>query len=129
MTELMNFDDAMASHIVWKLRLTRLIDGTDDGHVDRCTIGDNEACDLGRWILRERAKYQGVAAYDRLLAEHAEFHRQAAEVIRKVDNGDRADARALVDGPFEDASRRVINAIAELRQQFPPAEIRVRKRA
>ncbi|MDP1612480.1 MAG: CZB domain-containing protein [Sulfuritalea sp.] len=122
----MNFDDAMASHIIWKLRLTRFINGSGGEDFDRGTVGNNEACDLGKWIFREGAKYQGTTAYGGLLKKHADFHRCAAEVIGKVDTGDRAGARAIIDGPFEEASRGIIIALAELRQQVAVTEVKAR---
>jgi methyl-accepting chemotaxis protein len=113
----MSFDDAMASHIVWKLRLTRFIDGSGGEDFDKSTAGRTELCDLGRWMLDEGANYQAVPAFDSLQKEHADFHSRAAEVIRKVESGDQAGAKLVVDGPFEAASRGVIRAIVELREQ------------
>lgn len=113
----MSFDDAMASHIVWKLRLTRFIDGTGGEDFDRSTVGRTEACDLGRWMLDEGVNYRAVPAFDSLQKKHADFHSCAAELIRKVESGDQAGARAVVNGPFEAASRGVISALVELREQ------------
>lgn len=111
----MSFDDAMASHIMWKLRLMKFIDGAGTADFDRTTVGRTELCDLGKWMSDEGEQYRAIPAYENLLKQHADFHCRAAEVISKVESGDAAAARAVVNGPFEAASRGVINAIAELR--------------
>lgn len=114
----MSFDDAMAAHIVWKLRLTRFIDGSGAGNFDTGAVGKSDLCELGKWMLDEGAKYQAVPAFASLQKSHTEFHSCSAEVIRKVESGDRAGARAVISGPFEAASRGVVRAIAELREQM-----------
>lgn len=114
----MSFHDAMASHIVWKLRLTRFIDGSGAGDFDTGAVGKTDLCELGKWMLDKGEKHQAVPAFASLQKKHAEFHTCAAEVIRKVESGDQAGARAVINGPFEAASRGVVRAIAELREQM-----------
>lgn len=113
----MTFDDAMAAHLVWKLRLTRLIEGNQGEGLESAAVARDNVCDFGKWIHGEGAKYGAMAAYDDVVRKHADFHAKAAEVVRKVQDGDMAGARGDLEGAFQTASMQLINAVAELRAQ------------
>lgn len=118
----MDFDDAMAAHVIWKIRLTRLIEDADGEDLDSTTAGDDGLCPFGEWIRSEGAQYKTTPAYEDVVKRHAHFHACAAEVVRKVEQGDKAAAMKVLDGAFEAASRQLVNAVVELKtdaQQVP----------
>ncbi|OHC64209.1 MAG: hypothetical protein A2040_19575 [Rhodocyclales bacterium GWA2_65_19] len=113
----MTFDDAMAAHLVWKLRLKRMIDsGTSEG-LDVAAVCKDDLCDFGKWIYGAGATHKDSAIYDEVVRKHAEFHACAAEVVKRVEQGNQAGARAGLEGPFETASRQLISAVFALRNE------------
>ena len=113
----MNFDDAIAAHIKWKVRLSQFIDGTSTEQLKSENVCKDDLCDLGKWIYGEGAKYSTVPSYQDLVAKHANFHRCAGDVVKKTEGGDKAGARALLGGNFVIASRETVTAIMELKKQ------------
>ncbi len=113
----MTFDDAMAAHVIWKVRLTRMIEGVDSGDLENVAVGDDDACAFGKWIHGEGRQYRTTPAYEEVLRKHTHFHACAAEVVRKAEQGDRAAAMKALDGAFEAASRQLVNALVELKTE------------
>ena len=113
----MNFDDAIAAHIKWKVRLSQFIDGTSTEQLKSDTICKDNLCDLGKWIYGDGAKYKALANYKDLQTKHANFHRCAGDVVKKVETGDRAGAKASLGGAFANASKETVAAIMELKKE------------
>lgn len=111
----MNLDDALNAHIQWKSRLSKFIDGESGEALDYRTVGKDTHCALGQWIHGEGAKFKGLREYRQLLNKHAGFHVQAAELVKRVDKGERAGAKAMLAGPFTKASNETVVAILELK--------------
>lgn len=113
----MNFDDAIAAHIKWKIRLAQFIDGTGGEKLASSAISKDNLCDLGKWIHGDGAKYKQLPHYQDLITKHANFHVCAAEVVKKVELGDKAGAKSLLGGAFASASKETIAAIMELKKE------------
>jgi Chemoreceptor zinc-binding domain len=113
----MNFDDAIAAHIKWKVRLTQFIDGTGTEKLDSNIVCKDNMCDLGKWIYGEGAKYKTVASHKTLQDRHAHFHKCAADVVKKVETGDPAGAKSMLAGVFATASKDTIGAIMQLKKE------------
>jgi methyl-accepting chemotaxis protein len=113
----MNFDDAIAAHIKWKVRLTQFIDGTSTEQLKSETICKDNLCDLGKWIYGEGAAYKAKPHYTDLVSKHANFHRCAGDVVKKVEGNDKAAAKALLGGAFSVASKETVTAIMELKKE------------
>ncbi|MCK9200854.1 MAG: CZB domain-containing protein [Gallionella sp.] len=110
-----HFDDAVAAHIKWKIRLTQFIDGTGTEKLDSAIVCQDNQCALGKWIYGDGSKYQHIGHFDELKDRHALFHRCAGEVVKRVDNRDINGARALLSGEFTDASKRTVASIMALK--------------
>ena len=111
----MDFDDAIAAHITWKVRLSQFIEGTRSDSISSADVEQDNRCDLGKWIHGEGAAFKAAPHYQDLVEKHAHFHKCAAEVVRKVESGDRDGARlALRD--LAGVSRETVAAIMELRK-------------
>lgn len=113
----MNFDDAVAAHIKWKVRLGHFIHGMGSEKFDSDEVAKDDVCALGRWIYAEGARWSGLPAYRDLVDKHARFHRLASEIVKKVESGDKAGAALALGGPFAGASRETVAAIRELQRQ------------
>ena len=113
----MNFDDAIAAHIKWKVRLNQFIDGTSTEKLDSNVVCKDNMCDLGKWIYGEGAKYKAEVSHRTLVERHANFHRCAADVVKKVEAGDPTSARSMLAGAFAVASKDTIGAIMQLKKE------------
>ncbi|OIP11264.1 MAG: hypothetical protein AUK53_08815 [Betaproteobacteria bacterium CG2_30_59_46] len=89
----MNFDDAILAHIKWKVRLARFIDGTSTEKLKSEDVCKDNLCDLGKWIYGEGAIFNTKPHYQSLVTKHANFHRCAAAVVKKVESNDSVGAK------------------------------------
>jgi hypothetical protein len=114
----MNFEEAITAHSQWKIRLQGVVAGTSKEVLDPKIVGVDDKCALGQWIHGEARQFSTHKEYAELLAEHARFHRCAADVLRAVAAGHTDQAKTMVDGgEFHDVSLRTINAIRHLRKK------------
>jgi methyl-accepting chemotaxis protein len=111
-----SIDDAMASHVIWKRRLKRLINEENNEPLESAVVRRDDLCDLGKWIYGEGAEYKGIKAYEDLVKKHADFHIWVADVVEKFENGDKTGAQAAAAGAFDSKSREIVSAIAELKK-------------
>ena len=117
----MNFDDAIAAHTKWRTRLRMFIAGQGE-KLDSAAVCKDNACDLGKWIYGEAVQYKNTTAYAALQREHANFHRCAGDVVKKVEAGDAKAAEALVErGAFVTASTNTIAAIRQMKKEVGAA--------
>lgn len=114
----MDFDDAIVSHLKWKIHLHNFIDGRRQDF-DIAAAAKEEACELGRWLQGEGRRFEGSPTFQELLARHVQFHRTAAEIVNKVVAGDKAGAEELLSTgrEFSSASRDIVAAIMRLEEE------------
>jgi methyl-accepting chemotaxis protein len=113
-----HFDDAIAAHIKWKTRLGQFIDGTSTEKLDSAVVCKDNVCALGKWIYGNGEKHKTAAHYGDLLSKHANFHRCAGEVVKKVDSNDRAGAKSMLAGEFVNAAKETVTAIMALKSEI-----------
>lgn len=114
----MNFDEAVAAHVKWKTRLRMFIDGHGETLQSAAVCKDNH-CDLGKWIHGEAQAYRVLPSYALLRAEHANFHRCAGDVVKRVESGDLAGAHALLESSaFTAASSKTVGAIGRMKREL-----------
>jgi methyl-accepting chemotaxis protein len=113
-----HFDDAIAAHIKWKIRLGQFIDGTSTEKLDSATACLDNSCALGKWIYGDGTKYKDAVNYNLLQARHANFHRCAGDVVKKVENNDRAGARSILAGEFVRAAKETVTSIMALKTEI-----------
>lgn len=115
----MVINDAMAAHVVWKVRLTRFVRGDSNESFDSAAICKDNLCDLGKWIYGEGAKYKLSPYYDVLMQKHAQFHLFAAEIVKRMENSDTAGAMEALNRPFDAMSGEILTLIVKLRESVP----------
>jgi methyl-accepting chemotaxis protein len=113
-----HFDDAIAAHIKWKVRLNQFIDGTGTEQLDSGTVCKDNLCTLGKWIYGEGVEHKDLPHYADLVTKHANFHTCAGEVVRKVDAHDKAGALAILNGEFSRVGKETITAIMTLKKEL-----------
>lgn len=108
-------DKAMTAHNAWK---TRLQDAIEGGAVpDEAVVRADDRCDLGKWIHGEGGQYGSLTEFQETREAHARFHLAAAEVIKMIKGGKRAEAsQDLEHGVFSKASNAVMMAIMKLKK-------------
>lgn len=112
------FEEAVSVHMQWKQRLRAIVDGREET-LDAASAASDCACELGRWIYGEGAMHHNKPEYQELLQAHAGFHQAAADLMAKVQAGDRAGAlKSLNGGDFQTASSRTVVAIGNLRREL-----------
>ncbi len=113
----MNFEDAISAHQKWKTRLRMHIDGKSNEALDPAQVCKDNQCDLGKWIHTEGARTMAAKPeFGEVKATHAHFHTVAGEVLKKSLAGDKTGASATLDGPFFDASNKVVQAIMKCKK-------------
>ena len=113
----MNFDEAMTAHSKWKTRLRMCIDGQEK--LDPAEVGKDSACVLGQWIYGEGGRSFGSQPeFAQLKAEHANFHKAAADVVKKANSGDKAGAEASLSGAYSQISTKVVSMIMQCKKKF-----------
>jgi methyl-accepting chemotaxis protein len=113
-----HFDEAIAAHIKWKIRLGQFIDGSSTEKLNSATVCQDNICALGKWIYGDGEKYKTSSNYGELLSRHANFHRCAGAVVKKVENNDRAGAKLMLSGEFVDAAKKTVTSIMALKSEI-----------
>lgn len=114
----MNFEEAIAAHVDWKAKLRTYIKKADKSLDPNMVEKDNE-CKLGKWIYGDGGKYKSSQHYEALRQEHAKFHKCAANIIRKVDEGKLSEAENLIDAKsqYTEISINVVTKIRKMREE------------
>ena len=111
----MNVDDAIRAHAQWKIKLTAYL-SNPDGSLNPVEIGQDNRCELGKWIYGDATKHTHLPEMAAVKTSHAEFHRAAADVVRKIDSGTERDQNKLtgLSSPFGTASNKIVNQLKAL---------------
>jgi hypothetical protein len=112
----LNFTTAIESHLRWKARLSEYIAGNSTETLDPDHIACDDKCILGQWIYDVGGRSFGnEPGFAELRETHARFHQCAADVVRKVDAGQREEARQMLgSGDYTKASMLVIRLLSAL---------------
>ncbi len=113
----MNFDDAIAAHTMWKIRLRKVVDGHGE-RLEAASVAKDDQCELGKWIHGPGANFKSFDAFTRLKTAHAKFHKCAAQVITEANGGRKDAAEALLEpqGEFAKVSTETVTAIMALQR-------------
>ena len=104
---------AVGAHGLWKSRLRRAIDtGTSDFTSEG--VKPDDRCDFGRWLHAVPAEERNEH-HQHVAALHADFHREAANVLRLVEAGDKAGARKAMSpgSKFEQLTSELTQAMTD----------------
>ena len=107
---MVDFDIARAWHKLFALHIEFVIDGTEKTRLDPQTIGDDAACNLGKWIFGSGARYARMPEYADLVEAHIRFHHAASMIIEEH----LAGKPGSQSSPFRAASDAVLASIDAL---------------
>ncbi len=88
----MNIEQAIRSHAAWTARLISYL-AKPNRSIDAAKLEGHGRCDLGQWIQEQGGKYAAYEIFVELKREHENFHRAAAEVVRRASAGKAVSAR------------------------------------
>ena len=90
-----DFDAAISAHREWKVKLRGAI--AAHGQLDADKVCQDNQCPLGKWLHGPGgATWGGKPSFVALVDKHAEFHRTAGEVARRINAGDYEFAERLI---------------------------------
>ena len=107
-------NDAIGAHGMWKMRLrTAISSGSSD--IDVAQASHHAMCTLGKWLEGPEidATMRASTPYRVVHRLHAEFHRQAGDVLKAALAGNRLEAERLMAGPFAQASETLVRALTK----------------
>lgn len=108
--------EAIAAHGQWKVKFRDFMAGKLE--LDANVVQQNNQCQFGKWLESHGHKLLKGADYDEINRLHSEFHKIAADVIRKKKSGDAAGAEhALASGGvFTTASAKLTTRIMAVKE-------------
>jgi hypothetical protein len=108
----MKFEDAVKAHVDWKSKLKAYLSAPNKS-LNPTEVEKDNTCELGKWLRGEGAKYSSKKVYKDLLAEHAKFHKAAADVVRRADSGQKVLAETTLGAKseFSTLSEKVVGLI------------------
>ncbi len=115
--DLVTFDQAIEAHRAWKVRLRQAI--ADRARLDAETLCRDDQCPLGKWIHGPGgARWGSRPGFTALTDKHAEFHREAGAVARRINAADYTQAERLIGAGsrFSDVSTEVVALLAQARR-------------
>lgn len=96
------------AHVMWKKRLSDYAKGDHHEHLNPDIICQDNQCDFGRWLYSTEGKrWQNDPLYQDVRALHAEFHRQAANIVKLIDENHVAEACELLRGEYSKHSEQL----------------------
>ncbi len=104
------------------MKLSAYIKNPDDS-LNPETVCKDDQCALGKWIYGEGSTYSNEAEFGMLKTAHANFHKEAANIVRRAKNGEKVtDEIALgAKSKFAEFSTQVVIHIRNIRNKVNAA--------
>ena len=114
----MDFDEAIAAHSAWKAKLKSYLQKPDKS-LDANRVAMDDQCKLGQWLHADGAKFSGAPEFKELKNQHANFHRAAADLIKRANAGEQVAEEAALgaNSPFTKLSAEVVQLILKVKQK------------
>jgi hypothetical protein len=113
----MNFDQAISSHVAWKSKLTAYINHPDHS-LNAAEIAKDDHCELGKWLSGEGQKFANSPEFKKLVTDHAQFHKAAADIVKKADSGLKVGEEVALGAKSEysSASNAVVSSLMRMKK-------------
>ncbi len=108
---------AIISHVLWKSRLYSAIErGVSEFTVEH--VEADNLCEFGKWLFGLPAAAQSSPHWQKVQGLHADFHREAASVLRLALQGQKPEAYDAMDlqSQFMKTSAKLTEAMREWQQ-------------
>jgi hypothetical protein len=107
--------EAITAHVNWKLRIHALLSGKLPEKLDPSTIVKDNVCELGKWLHSDGMNTMSGPQHAELLAVHAEFHREAARIVRETYSGRKIGFDAIVPNSlFGNLTTRIVGILSRM---------------
>ena len=111
MSSLEEINKAITSHSMWKNRLGKAIE-TKQSEWTVAKVQVDNLCDFGKWLQSLSASEKASKNWKEVQILHADFHKEAANVLQLALNGKANEAKAsLENGSFSTCSSKVTLAM------------------
>lgn len=115
----MDLKIAIQKHSEWKFKFREAL--FSGATLDASAIAKDNQCEMGKWLHGEaHTLYAQKGAYERCLAHHAAFHREAGKVAAAINakKTDEAEKMLLSGSAFSESSKNVSLSIVELTNEI-----------
>lgn len=112
-------ENAVRAHGMWKLKLKTAIT-TGRNESDASDVECDNLCVFGKWLYGPTITPQIAAGkpYEVIKRLHAEFHKCAGSVLRKVDVGQIDSAQEILDTEFAEKSNILVRALTKWKKEL-----------
>lgn len=111
----MTIAEVVDAHIQWKLKLQNYIDGKGGEEIDPIIFSNPDMSTTGKWTtLQASGNLSDYNTFFTLRAKMEQCHHLAGEAVKKVQEGDRAAAAAIIKDRFTKTSQELVFALAAL---------------
>lgn len=119
----MNFDDAIFAHSSWKMKLAKYL-ARPDHSLKVAEVASDKECALGKWLHSEGLKYSHLPEFKKLVSEHAQFHKEAANVVARADAGQNVteEVALCANSAFGHASSSVVRTLQKVKSMVVKGE-------
>ena len=102
---------AVAAHSMWKSRLFAAIETGKSKYTSAKVAPDNQ-CEFGKWLHGSiDATMRAAPDYATVKDLHARFHKEAAKVLRLVEDGKIPEAKAALGGEYTAVSTKLVQQL------------------
>lgn len=106
---------AITAHVLWRLRISAILNSGDLTGLDREVVVQDDACDLGKWIYGPGAIFKDHKVFQDFQECHRGFHASIGTIIALIDIGDLAGARQEMNhGEFSSCSQALVASMLKL---------------
>lgn len=117
--ERLHLISAAETHVVWKNRLGKHVQGLGHEPLGAALLGQNGACQLGHLIGGAAfAAFRSMDAHRQLCVAHDKFHRLADAVIEMLNGGDHNAAQVLFENEFTHALHDMLQSLTCIHRQL-----------
>ena len=117
MTLTVEIEKAIIAHVLWKSRLYSAIErGVSELTVEN--VEPDNLCEFGKWLFDLPAAERSNPHWKKVQSLHADFHREAADVLRLALQGQKPEAYGAMDlqSQFMKTSAKLTEAMREWQQ-------------
>ena len=111
----MDFNAAIQAHTQWKMRIIVAAKNGNNEKMDPGAVGKDNVCGIGQWLYGEgKGLMAGRPEYQELLKLHADFHRQAASLISRLNIGEGQQVARVIEDRNSDFSQLSVKVVGLL---------------
>jgi hypothetical protein len=116
-----NINKAMDAHMLWKVKLEKMIE-TGQSEVSLGVISADNECAFGKWLYSDEIteELKNTEIFKSIVDLHKKFHINAGKIAENAINGKKAEAQSLIghDSDYNKTSVVLMDSLIKLRKQY-----------